>query len=118
MYLVLISTPMHTQNPVGRPRKFTSKPLYFGMKITKEEKEKIQKLSATYNKPAAQVILSLVEKACMEQEFMNKNPKKISASKLRRLPKEERAKILNEQAEYLSQFPYEIIQSHQPIIDY
>jgi hypothetical protein len=51
---------------VGRPIKFEDKSLYFGMKVTAQEKAAIKHLTKLRNHPASQVILELVNSALAE----------------------------------------------------
>lgn len=88
---------------VGRPAKHGKKPLYFGMKVTAEEKAAIQSLARSRKKPASQVILGLVKEALQTQEPLQA-PHRLSTAELRRLSSEQQAQLLQEQAQSISRY--------------
>ncbi|MFN4150612.1 MAG: hypothetical protein ACK4IX_06690 [Candidatus Sericytochromatia bacterium] len=95
---------------VGRPRKYKEEPISWGMKITIEGREKIKLLSKFLKKPSSEIIMELVEKELnnLQLKQQSKLTRRISASELRSMPKEQRDQILKEQTE-IAMLDYEII---------
>lgn len=95
---------------VGRPRKYKEKPISWGMKITIEGREKIKLLSKFLKKPSSEIIMELVEKEInnLQLKKQSKLTRRISASELRSMPKEQRDQILKEQTE-IAMLDYEVI---------
>ena len=103
---------------VGRPRKFEEEPISWGMKITKEGRDKIKKLSLFLKKPSSEVIMELVENELKKLQLINtpKLDRRISASELKMMTKEERQKILKEQTK-IAMIDYEVIPDGFDIIE-
>ncbi len=101
----------------GRPKKY-DEVLYFGMRVSSQEREKIHKLAKTFHKPARDIIMELVNQALSTTNNSSeiKCPRRITTSELRAMPKDERKLILKEQAEYISK-SYEIIDYNEDIIE-
>ena len=89
-----------TTTKIGRPRKYENESVSWGMRVTKEERKKIQELGKIYKKPASQIMMELVDKALNEVKVstMTTLTKRFTAKELRAMPREERANILKEQA--------------------
>ena len=103
---------------VGRPRKYKEEPISWGMKVTIEGREKIRLLSKFLKKPSSEIIMELVEKELNKLQLRNKAKltRRISASELRNMPKEQRDKILKEQTE-IAMLDYEVIPDAFDIVE-
>ncbi|MBT9545851.1 MAG: hypothetical protein IV090_10720 [Candidatus Sericytochromatia bacterium] len=86
---------------VGRPIKFEDKPLYFGMKVTAQEKAAIKHLAQLRNQPASQVILELVSSAIAESHPPSQ--KRLTTAELRQLSDEAQTQLLQRQAQAISE---------------
>ena len=86
---------------VGRPIKFEAKPLYFGMKVTAQEKAAIKHLAQLRNQPASQVILDLVNSALAESPPSRRQ--RLTTAELRQLSPEAQAHLLQIQAQAISE---------------
>lgn len=103
-----------TKPKVGRPIKFEDKPLYFGMKVTAQEKAAIKHLAQLRNQPASQVILELVQTALAESP--SPSQQRLTTAELRQLSPEAQAQLLQIQAQAISEFQ-EIDNDNEDIVD-
>lgn len=103
---------------IGRPRKYTEKPISWGMKVTKEGRDKIKKLGKFLNRPSSEIIMELVEKELNKLEISTetKLTKRVSSIELRSMSKEQREKILKQQTE-IAMFDYEVINDGFDIVE-
>lgn len=104
---------------VGRPKKY-DKVMYWGMKVTPEEKKEIKILSQVFKRPASHIILELVHNALSEINLKKtvSLKKRISTDELMKLPKAERSKILKEQAKLIAkEYEKEIIEYNEDITE-
>lgn len=103
---------------VGRPRKYKEEPISWGMKVTIEGREKIKQLSKFLKRPSSEIIMELVEKELNKLQLTNKETltRRISASELRTMSKEQRKKILKEQTE-IAMLDYEVIPDGFDIVE-
>lgn len=99
---------------LGRPRKY-DKPLYFGMKVTPEEKAAIKKLAQMTKKPASQTIMALVQAALNHQTGVQPQSR-ISTAELKALSPQEQHKLLHAQAQTIVEF-HEIDDYNEDIVD-
>jgi hypothetical protein len=103
----------------GRPKKY-DKVMYWGMKVTPEEKKEIKILSQIFKRPASHIILELVHKALADINLKETVPekKRISTDELMKLPKKERSKILKEQAKLIArEYETDIIEYNEDITE-
>ena len=85
--------------------------LSFNIRITSQEKKKIAALSAKTKKPASRAIMELVNRAVSD------SPRRMTASDLRKLPRDKRMHILQEQAK-LAARSYEVIADGFDMVEY
>ena len=100
----------------GRPRTIED-PVWFGMKISKHEREEIKELAAKAGKTARRTIMDLVEKElCTGQ-----TPPRLSGKELMALPSDVRHTLFSEQAREAAQYylsdPDLDFRANDPIID-
>lgn len=105
---------MEALKKIGRPRKYQSSPVSFGMKLTKEDKAKIKLLSELKHKPINETIMELVNKELGTETIVSK---KIKAEDLLKLSKEERKAIIKDQAKKNVQY-FEYIEDNQELLEY
>lgn len=99
---------------LGRPRKF-EKPLYFGMKVTPDEKAAIKKLAQIAKKPASQTIMSLVH-AALENHAPTAPLRRINTAELRALSPTAQQKLLQIQAQAIA-CHHEVLEYNEDIVD-
>jgi hypothetical protein len=75
----------------GRPRKHAAN-LWFGMKVTAEERQKIKTLAMLEGKSATKAILDLIERS------VNHRTGKLTPMEIMQLPEAERKHLLEAQA--------------------
>lgn len=97
---------------LGRPRKYDN-PLYFGMKVTPEEKAAIKRLAEINKRPASQTIMALVQEALVNYN-QNVTPLRISTAELRALPPAKQKQILEEQAQKIAHL-HEVFEHNEDI---
>jgi hypothetical protein len=83
----------------------------FNIKITPQEKKKIAALSTKTKKPASRAIMELVNRAVSD------SAERMTASDLRRLPRDKRKHLLQGQAK-LAAKRYEVIADGFDIVEY
>lgn len=103
---------------IGRPRKYQETPISWGMKVTKEGRDKIKQLGKYLKRPSSEIIMELVEKELNKLEInsQNKLTRRISASELRVMSKDQREKILKQQTE-IAMIDYEVINDGFDIVE-
>ena len=98
---------------VGRPKKFDEF-VYFGMKISPEDKQKIKSLAKSMKKPASSTIMELVNQA-LNNTLLPEI--KLKPTELLKLSVEERRRIIKEQMKNISP-DYDYIEDNQDYIEY
>ncbi|MFN4149977.1 MAG: hypothetical protein ACK4IX_03455 [Candidatus Sericytochromatia bacterium] len=103
---------------VGRRKKSDTDVLYFGMKVTSQEKEKIKKLALCFKTTSTQAVLKAVDLALLSQdkEINIPNDRRITADELISMDKRTREKILREQAKLVAKYD-DVIEDGFDIID-
>lgn len=110
----VIQHSMHIKKS-GRPKKYITPPVSFGIKISAEDKEKIKQLSHAKAKPANEVLMELVSKELGTLGLTNHH--RISAEDLLKMSPTERSKTIKAQASlHVKNFEY--ISDNQSILDY
>lgn len=96
------------------------KVMYWGMRVTPEEKQAIKILSQTFNRPASRIILDLVNKALTGVNIKEPNiaRKKLTIDELMALPKNERDKIVKQQTKKIAkEYEKDIIHYNEDITE-
>lgn len=102
-----------TLSPVKKNKKIPS--LFFGMKITKNQQQKIDALAQHFNVSRSKAVMSLIENTKLEN--IPVQVPCLNALELSKLPKKQRMRIMKMQAESgLSHF--EIIEDDQQILEF
>lgn len=100
----------------GRPRMYEEF-VYFGMKITPQERQRIKMLAAREGKPASRAIIELINNALEVEQ-----PRQLTACDLMKLLPAERRRILQEQAKKAAKFyrenPDLIMDGDDEIVEY
>lgn len=102
---------------IGRPKKH-DEIVWFGMKLSPTDKEKIKHLASSRGIPASTLILALVENEILQEQRKTK----LTAGSLRKLRKEARSAYLSEAARKASDAmkdnEYELIEDITDILEY
>lgn len=102
---------------VGRTKKSDEVILYFGMKVTLQEKEKIKTLALQLQTTSTDAVLKAIDLALssMPQKQIPRN-RRITADELIAMDKKTREKILREQAKIIAKYD-EVIEDGFDIIE-
>jgi len=98
------------------------KMINFNLKITHEEKEKIETFADKKGQPASMAIMELISREVAEMKSFKKESKRITAGDLMRMPQKERSRILPAQAKKAAKlykkYPELIMDGSEDIVEY